>query len=159
MIIRRHLSPALVVSLIALFVALSGTAVAAGIVPLATRALTADRAKQAAVADVAKKLGPQAAAAMAQQAGQLPGPASTAAGLVSTKTTGFSLALKQQSMFTVACGSGEKALSGGFSYDSSALVLPVDSLPTGDGSGWQIYLANMSDNAGASGTVYAVCLR
>ena len=72
MMIRKHLSPAFVVALIALFVALSGTAVAAGIVPLATRALTADRAKQAAVADVAKKLGPQATAAMVQQAGRLP---------------------------------------------------------------------------------------
>ncbi len=159
MMIRKHLSPALVVALIALFVSLGGTAVAAGVVPLAKRALTADRAKEAAVADVAKKLGPQAAAAMVQQAGQLPGPASTAAGLVSVKTAAFSLNPKQQSAFTATCGSGEKALSGGFGYDSSALVIPVDSLPTGDGSGWQIYLANLSDGAGASGTVYAVCLR
>ena len=96
MMIRKHLSPAFVVSLIALFVALSGTAVAAGIVPLATRALTADRAKQAAVADVAKKLGPQATAAMVQQAGQSPGPASSAAGLVSVKTAAFSLGPDQQ---------------------------------------------------------------
>ena len=147
------------VALVALFVSLGGTAVAAGVVPLAKRALTADRAKQAAVADVAKKLGLQATAAMVQQAGQLPGPASTAAGLVSVKTAAFSLSPDQQGMFTAACGSGEKALSGGFSYDSSALVIPVDSLPTGDGSGWQIYLANLSDTAGASGTVYAVCLR
>jgi hypothetical protein len=159
MIQRKNLSPALVVALVALFVSLGGTAVAAGVVPLAKRALTADKAKHAAVADVAKKLGPQAAAALAQQAGQLPGPASSAAGLVSAKTTAFSLAAGQQSMFTAACGSGEKALSGGYSYDSSALVIPVDSLPTGDGSGWQIYLLNLSDTAGASGTVHAVCLR
>ena len=143
MMIRKHLSPALVVALIALFVALSGTAVAAGIVPLAKRALTADRAKQAAVADVAKKLGPQATAAMVQQAGQLPGPASTAAGLVSTKTAAFSLGRDSRAAFTATCGSGEKAVSGGFGYDSGALVLALDSLPTGDGSGWQIYLANM----------------
>ena len=156
---RKHLSPALVVALIALFVSLGGTAVAAGVVPLAKRALLADKAKQAAVAEVAKKLGPQGAAALAQQAGQLPGPASTAAGLVSVKTAPFSLNADQQSMFTAACGSGEKALSGGFSNDSRALVLPVDSLPTGDGSGWQLYLVNLSDGAGATGTVYAVCLR
>ena len=159
MIVRKHLSPSLVVALIALFVSLGGTAVAAGVVPLATRALTADRAKQASVADVAKKLGPQATAAVVQQAGQLPGPASSAAGLVSVKTAAFSLAANQGGMHTAACGTGEKAVSGGFSYDGGALVLALDSLPTGDGSGWQIYLGNISDTAGASGTVYAVCLR
>jgi len=156
MMIRKHLSPALVVALIALFVALSGTAVAAGIVPLATRALTADRAKQAAVADVAKKLGPQATAAMVQQAGQSPGPASSAAGLVSVKTAAFSLNPDQQGIFTAACGPGEKALGGGF--DTQAAVHPWDTRPTGDGSGWQIYLSNSPD-AAATGTVYAVCLR
>ena len=156
---RKHPSPALVIALIALFVSLSGTAVAAGIVPLAKRALTADRAKQAAVADVAKKLGPAASTALAQQAGLMPGPASTAAGLVSLKSAPFSLGTGAGSMFTAPCGSGEKAVSGGFGYDSSALVLSSDSLPTGDGSGWQMYLFNLSSTSGASGTVYAVCLR
>jgi hypothetical protein len=61
-------------------------------------------------------------------------------------------------MFTAACASGEKAMSGGFGYDGSAFVLPVDTRPTGDGSGWEIFLANLSD-AAASGTVYTVCLR
>ena len=157
MMIRKHLSPSLVVALIALFVSLSGTAVAAGIVPLAKRALTADKAKQAAVADVAKKLGPQATTAMVQQAGQLPGPASTAAGLVSTKTAAFSLNADGEGAFTVPCGAGEKALSGGF--ETNASVLSFDTRPTGDGSGWQIYLVNLSETTGASGTVYAVCLK
>ena len=156
---RKHSSPALVVALIALFVSLSGTAVAAGIVPLAKRALTADRAKQAAVADVAKKLGPAASTALAQQAGQMPGPASTAAGLVSLKSAPFSLATSAGSMFTAPCASGEKAVGGGFGYESSALVLSSDSLPTGDGSGWQMYLFNLSSSSAVSGTVYAVCLR
>jgi hypothetical protein len=156
MMFRKHLSPAFVVALVALFVSLGGTAVAAGIVPLAKRALTADTAKQA---DVAKKLSAAASSALTQQAGQLPGPASTAAGLVSVKSAPFSLAASGGSMFTAPCGSGEKALSGGFGYDSSALVLSVDSLPTPDGSGWQIYLINLSTSSGASGTVYAMCLR
>jgi hypothetical protein len=43
-----------VIALLALFGALSGTAVAAGVVPLAKRALSADKAK---VADNARKLG------------------------------------------------------------------------------------------------------
>ena len=60
-------------------------------------------------------------------------------------------------MFSAPCGSGEKALSGGF--DTPGSVLSLDTLPTGDGSGWQIYLLNLSETAGACGTVYAVCLR
>ena len=46
MIRKRLPSPALVIAVLALFVALSGTAVAAGIVPLAKRALVADNAKK-----------------------------------------------------------------------------------------------------------------
>src|SRR5262249_13982399 len=46
MIRKRLPSPALVIALLALFVALSGTAVAAGIVPLAKRALVSDNAKK-----------------------------------------------------------------------------------------------------------------
>ena len=46
-------SPALVIALLALFISLSGTAVAAGIVPLAKRALTADKAKVATKAKLA----------------------------------------------------------------------------------------------------------
>ena len=42
----RRVSPAMVVALLALFVALSGTAVAAGVVPLAKRSLSADNAKK-----------------------------------------------------------------------------------------------------------------
>ena len=61
MTVRKRPSPALVVALLALFVSLSGTAVAAGVVPLAKRALTADKAK---VADNAKKLEGQTAAAI-----------------------------------------------------------------------------------------------
>ena len=44
---RKRPSPALVIAVLALFVSLSGTAVAAGVVPLAKRALSADKAKQA----------------------------------------------------------------------------------------------------------------
>ena len=43
---RKRPSPALVVAVLALFVSLSGTAVAAGVVPLAKRALSADNAKK-----------------------------------------------------------------------------------------------------------------
>ena len=82
----RKPSPAMVIALVALFVATSGSAVAGSIVPLAKRALSADNAKHAVSADNSKKLAAPAAAAIAQQAvsqaSQAPGPASTAAGLI-----------------------------------------------------------------------------
>ena len=56
-------SPAMVVALLALFVALSGTAVAAGVVPLAKHALTANTATTAITAKNALKLGGLTAAA------------------------------------------------------------------------------------------------
>jgi hypothetical protein len=151
----RAPSPALVIAVAALFIALSGTAVAAGIVPLAKRALNADKAKTAAVADNAKKLGGQTSAQIAS----VPGPASSAAGLVSVKTAPFSLNPQQGQMFTVPCASGEKALSGGFTYDSNALILSVDSLPTGNDGGWQLYLTNVSQSDAGSGTLQAVCVK
>jgi hypothetical protein len=49
-----RVTPALVISMIALFVALSSTGFASTIVPLAKRALTADHAKVATTADKAK---------------------------------------------------------------------------------------------------------
>ena len=94
MTVGKRPSPALVVALLALFVSLSGTAVAAGVVPLAKRALSADKAK---LADNARKLEGQTAAALLQKAGQMPGPASSAAGLVSTKQVTDSLAGKSSS--------------------------------------------------------------
>src|SRR5262245_13440181 len=59
---RRLPSPALVISTLSLFVALGGSAVAAGIVPLAQHARTADSAT---VAANAKKLGGKTAGQIA----------------------------------------------------------------------------------------------
>jgi Collagen triple helix repeat (20 copies) len=261
-------SPALVVALLALFVSLSGTAVAAGVVPLAKRALVADKAKSAKVADNARRIGgrtpaqlaarmrgpqgpagatgAQGAAGPAGPAGpqgpagpkgdtgakgdvgeglriagslgdvtELPdsaevgdayliagdlhvwdgsawadagpvrgpegpkgdkgdtgntgpqgpkgpagpsGPASTAASLVSVRTAPFSLEAGGDGVFTVTCAAGEKALSGGFTYLSDALVISSDSVPTDAGTGWELYLVNLSDDEAVSGTLRAVCL-
>ena len=82
-------SPAMAVALAALFVALSGTAVAAGVPALAKRALVAENAKKlggqtsAALLATANNAAKQAAESAA---GSQPGPASTAAGLVIVKT-------------------------------------------------------------------------
>jgi hypothetical protein len=138
----RTPSPALVIACTALFVALGGTAVAAG--PVAKRALFANNAG---------KLQGKTAAQVASR----PGPASTATGLVSVKTAPFALTPGGEGMFSVPCGSGEKAISGGFTTPN--FVLSIDTLPTADGNGWQLYLANGSSSQAAAGAIHAVCIR
>lgn len=147
----RKPSAALVVALLALFVSLSGTAVAAGVVPLAKRALTADKAK---MADNARKLEGQAANALLQRAAQMPGPASSAAGLLSTKQANDSVAPDSGREIVIACDGGKKIVSGG--YASTGNVLGFDSRPISDAA-WSIYLANFDDAATAV-TLYAVCI-
>ena len=145
-------SPALVVATVALFVALGGTAgaVVTAAVPLAKRAL---------VADNAKKVGGQTPAQIVSQASEVPGPATTAAGLVSVKTGAWSLGPDGNADFTVTCDSGQKAVAGGWD-DPSGWAHAWDDRPTADGTGWRMYVT-VSDNApGAqSGGLYAVCLR
>jgi hypothetical protein len=87
----------------------------------------------------------------------LPGPASSGARLVSTKTAAFALNPGAEGPFSVSCGTGEKALGGGFTTPN--FVLSIDTVPTSDGSGWQLYLVNGSPSQSASGNVQAVCIR
>jgi hypothetical protein len=154
-------SPAFVVAMIALSVALGGTAgaVVTAAVPLAKRALTADKAKVATVAENAKKLGGQTSQQIVSQASQLPGPASSAAGLVTIKTGTWSLAPDGQSDFAVVCDSPQKAIAGGWD-DQSGWAHAWDDRPTSDGNGWRMY---MTVSAGApgpqSGGLYAVCIK
>lgn len=144
-------SPTLVVAMVALFVALGGTAgaVVTAAVPLAKRAL---------VADNAKKLGGQTSSAIVQQAvsraSQTP-PASVA-GLVTIKTQSGQIAASGGQPFTVVCDAGQKVLGGGFS--SSELVIGFDSYPSNDTT-WSLFLVNLSDTAPANVSVYATCLR
>jgi hypothetical protein len=152
----RRPSPALLIALLALFVSLSGTAVAAGVVPLAKRALSADKAK---VADGAKRLGAGSSAALVAKAARTPGPASSAAGLVTVKTGPWSLAANTGNDFAVACDSGQKAVGGGFE-DPIGYAHSWDSRPSGDGASWRTVITVSSDAPSTqSGTVYAICLR
>jgi hypothetical protein len=151
MTVRKRPSPALVVALLALFVSLSGTAVAAGVVPLAKRALNADKAK---VADNAKRLEGLGAAALLQKAAQMPGPASSAAGLVTIKQAADSLGGKSGREYVIGCDGGKKVVSGGYSTTGNALGF--DARPLSDTS-WSIYLVNGGD-AAAAVTLYAVCI-
>jgi hypothetical protein len=149
------------VALAALFVALSGTAVAAGVPGLAKRALVADNAKKlggqtpAALLASAK----QAADASASAAAQQPGPSSTAAGLVTVKMGSWNLTPDAGADFTIACDGGAKAVGGGWD-DPKGYGHGWDSRPSPDGSSWRIYIT-MSANAPSvqTGTLYAVCLK
>ena len=137
-------SPALAVAMAALFISLSGTAVAAGIVPLAKRALSAD---------TAKTLGNQTAAQLAA----LPGPAVRAAGLTAVRTAAINIGAENGARATAACASGEKAVGGGFAMDGGVPFV-LSSAPTPDGSGWTVMIVNV-DDAPASGSVQAVCVK
>ncbi len=143
----RHPSPALVVALLALFVALTGTAVAgSGLVPLAKRALTADNAT---------KLGGKSESAVVQEAASQPGPASSAAGLVSQKTVSDSIGAKGMKMLSVSCDGGKKVTGAGWSSDG--VVFDLGNHPTGDGT-WTFEFANFDDSATAAVSAYIVCV-
>ncbi|HWQ23457.1 MAG TPA: hypothetical protein VNK94_05075 [Gaiellaceae bacterium] len=154
---RKRVSPAFVVAMVALFVALGGTAgaVVTAAVPLAKRALVADNAKKLG-GQTSSQIVTQAAAQAAQQAAQAPGPASTAAGLVTTKTQTGQIPAGGGQAFNVACDAGQKVLGGGFS--STELVIGLDSYPSNDAT-WSLFLGNLSDTAPANVSVYALCLK
>jgi hypothetical protein len=193
-------APGFVLALIALFVALGGGAVAAGVVPLARHALTAGTAANAlklggktpsqVKAGLRGARGPQGPAGPAGPTGAtgvqgpagpggpagptgpqgvqgqkgdtgaqgLPGTPGTAA--VTVHTAPWSLTIGgnagDQGDFTVNCGAGQKAVSGGYTSDGS--VLTFQSRPTVGDDGWSIYLDNADKTTAHSGNVYAVCL-
>jgi hypothetical protein len=173
-----RISPALVVSMIALFVALSSTGFAADIVPLAKRALTADKAKVATKANNALKL----QGATAEQVAAIPGPATdsttlnglTAAqiaatpgptsalstGLFTLRSVGWSIQSERDKTDARAlCASGEKAIAGGWDQASGAAYVLVDR-PIPDGSGWYFRIwADSGDTVPANGSVWAICAK
>src|SRR3954467_653252 len=93
-----HLSPSLALSLVALFVALSGTAVAAGIVP------------RARLADNATKLQGKTPTQVAALA---PTPTSLA-GYLTVKSASWTLAASAEGDFSAGCDAGQKAVAGGY---------------------------------------------
>ena len=156
-----RVSPALVVSVIALFVALAGTAGAAeqAAVPLAKRALVADNAKKLGGL-TAKQLGTAAATAAVtaalNQSPAGPRPATTAASLVTIKTGTGQIAAGAAQNFTVVCDAGQKVMGGGFASDK--LVLGFDSYPSNDTT-WSLFLGNADNSGAANVNLYATCLK
>jgi hypothetical protein len=177
-------SPALVVASLALFVSLAGTAVSAGVVPLAKRALVADNAKKlggktraqvAATPGPATTLGGKTAdeiAAMpgpadtlngktADEIAATPGPASTAAGVVTERVTNYTLAPAGEQDFASGCAAGEKVVGGGFNNDhlGGAPALTLADRPSPDATVWRVFLVNLSDSSTASGQIFALCVK
>jgi hypothetical protein len=177
-------SPALAVAVLALLVSFSGSAVAAGIVPLAKRARVADNAKKlggktraqvVATPGPATTLGGKTADEIAatpgpadtlngknaDQIAATPGPASTAAGLVTERTAAWSLAPDGEGDFTVSCAAGEKVVGGGFDNGNlaGAPALELADRPSSDATAWRVYLVNVSSSATASGSIFALCVK
>ena len=178
---RVRISPALVISMIALFAALAGTGVASSIVPLAKRALNADHAKTANTAktaanalklngltaeQVAATPGPatDAATLNGQTAAQIaatPGPTSAlASGLFTIRSVGWSIQTEGQKTDARAlCQTGEKAIAGGWDQANGAAYVLVDR-PIPDGSGWAFRVwADSGDTVPANGSVWVICAK
>ncbi len=144
----------MVVALIALFVALTGSAnaISDAVVPLAKRAL---------VSDNAKKLNGQTASAIAAQAANAasdkPGPASSAAGLVVLKSqsAGQIPANDFKELGTLSCDSGQKIMGGGISSDG--LVSTGDSYASNDTT-WAFSALNFGKSP-ANITLWITCLK
>jgi hypothetical protein len=151
-------TPAFVVAMVALFVALGGTAgaVVTAAVPLAKHALLADNAKKLG-GQTAKQIVAAGATAGASASAQVPGPASTAAGIVTRKTSSGSVGAGGAQAFSIACDSGQKVLGGGFSSDGPLLVAITDG-PVDDAT-WGIGLINLDEAAGHNVTLYATCIK
>jgi hypothetical protein len=180
----RRPSPALVVASLALFVSLTGTAVSAGIVPLAKRARVADNAKKlggktraqvVATPGPATTLGGKTAEEIAALPGPAdtlngktadeiaatPGPASTAAGVVTERVTNYTLGPAGEQDFASGCAAGEKVVGGGFNNANlgGAPALTLADRPSPDATTWRVFLVNLSDSDTASGQIFALCVK
>ena len=160
-------SPAVVIAMLALFIALSGIAAAATVVPLAKRALVADNAKKLSGKSLAQVTAGSTAAATAAAkaaadaavtaAASQPHPASTAAGLVVVKSAsgGQVPAGFFKELGTLSCDAGQKIMGGGLSSDG--IVFTGDSYPVNDTT-WAFSGANAGDSA-ANISLWITCLK
>lgn len=150
-------SPALLVAMIALFVALGGTAgaVVTAAVPLAKRALVADNSKKL-NGFTATQIASAAVQVSLKESPAGPRPANSAAGLLGIKTATATLPPNGEGEFTVTCDGAQRVAGGGFSSDGA--VYNFDSYPVSP-SAWRLYLANADEANGASITLYATCIR
>jgi hypothetical protein len=88
-----------------------------------------------------------------------PAPPTSIASYASTAAVNYSLNPNAEQNVTATCPAGSKAMGGGFSNPSSALVLSAGTSPTADGAGWVEDLVNVSDSGTGAGQVFATCLK
>lgn len=153
-------SASFVVAMIALFVALGGTAgaVVTAAVPLAKKALVAENAKKLGgqtSAQITASAAAKGAQAALQQSPAGPRPASSVAGLVTIKTASVQIAAEGVNGADVTCDSGAKVAGGGLSSDGAVVV--IDSYPKSDTT-WSAGGLNLG-SAPANTTVYAACVK
>ncbi len=143
----RRPSTGTVIASLALFVALGGTAVAAGIVP---------RAK---LADNALKLQGKTPAEVAALA-PAPAPVSSVSSLVSVKTGSWGpLNPGAEQNYTLTCDPGQKAISMGWT-DPGDYGNDAQSYPSADGTGWtELIWITKTAPGPQSGATYLVCLK
>ena len=142
----RRPSPAMAVALIALFVSLSGTALAAK--PVA-RALFANNA--------GKLQGSTRAQVVAQAAAAVkPVPVTSVRGLVSTASREFFALPGSGTTEPVSCTSG-RAISAYWTTVADGEGVPVRITPTSESS-WTFIIKNLRADGPARGTITLVCL-
>jgi hypothetical protein len=161
--------------MVALFAALASTGWAQEAVPLAKRALTADKAKVATNAlklngqtatQVAATPGPGTDAATlngqtAAQIAAVAGPTGTlASGLFTIRSNGWSIELEDDLVDArVLCLPGERAVNGGWDQAVGVAAMKADR-PIADGSGWFIKIfAESGDTVPANGSVWVICAK
>jgi hypothetical protein len=163
-----HPSPALAVAMLSLLVALTGTAVASGVVPVATRALNADNAKKLQGKTSAQLVGlASEKSQLADDATNVQGPSTedivslaqtkSVAGFFTVKQANFSMPANSMRDYTLACDAGQKAVSGGSEYSQAPAVV-IESRPSADGNAWKVQLIDPSSADGAFGNIFAVCV-
>jgi hypothetical protein len=156
-------SPAMVVAVAALLVALTGTAIAAQVVPLAKRAKVADNAKKLrgkTPVEVAQLPGPATTleGKTAAEIAATPGPASAVASLVVYKTATRTLTPAEVVDVTTPCEQGQKAVGGGFQGPDNTFITSLDTRPSADGGAWRLRIASFEpDNVNV--TLVTVCLK
>ncbi len=167
-------SPSFGLSLLALFISLSGTAVAAGVVPLAKHALVADNAKKLQGRTQAEVVAAASAhSQLADDANLLQGKSlNDVASMAQTKSVSGFFSLKQGNFsiptapgqgtartleLTLPCDAGQKAVSGGFQFSQAPAYLD-EMGPTSDGTAWHLLLENDSTANGAFGNTYVICV-
>lgn len=136
----RTPSPALVISLIALFISLAGTSIAAA--PPVKRALFA--------ANAGKLQGKRL-----KEVAAMPGPTRSIGDLVYARTVDRVLQPGQETDVTASCGPGAKALSGGFISEGG--VTTRDTRASTDNA-WTYLVINTGTTA-TEVTVQAICVR